>query len=82
MQKPSKGRIVLTAVEPSQNNGDDEAVAVITRVWNEHPDGGWVVNLRVLQDSSTMPLSMTSVRLVDERPDGPARHTAWWPSRV
>jgi hypothetical protein len=84
VQKPSKGRTVIAHVDKTQNNGSDEAPAVITRVWGEHPDGGWTVNLRVLQDSSAMPLSLTSVRLLDEKPtvDGTVIGRAWWPPRV
>lgn len=76
--KPSLGRIVLTHVDPSQNNGSTTAPAVITRVWSDE-----MVNLRVFCDAFTMPLSKTSVRLLDEEPSaGDARHTAWWPPRV
>ena len=45
MQKPAKGRIVHVLVNPAVNNGDDTAVAVITRVWSDT-----CVNLRVLYD--------------------------------
>lgn len=45
MQKPAKGRIVHVLVDPSVNNGDDSAPAMITRVWSDT-----CVNLRVLYD--------------------------------
>jgi hypothetical protein len=41
MQKPSLGRIVLAVCPQAKSNGADVAPAVITRVWNEHPTGGW-----------------------------------------
>jgi len=83
MQKPSLCRMVIAHVDPALNNGSSEAPAVITRVWGEHPDGGWVVNLRVFVDTPAAPLSKTSVRLLDgPSVDGAAEHTAWWPPRV
>lgn len=84
MQKPSPGRIVLTHVDPTMNNGSNIAPAIITRVFGEHPDGGWVVNLRVFCDASTMPLSATSVRLFDDPtvPGADVGHSAWWPPRI
>jgi hypothetical protein len=83
MQKPSLGRIVIADVDPAMNNGSDQAPAVITRVWGEHPDGGWTVNLRVFVDSPGAELCKTSVRLFDEPSVGENRpHTAWWPPRV
>lgn len=81
--KPSLARMVIAHVDPTMNNGSNEAPAMITRVFSEHPDGGWVVNLRVFCDAFTMPLSATSVRLLASQPaTGDARHTAWWPPRV
>ena len=83
MQKPSPARMVIAVVDPSMNNGSSEAPAVITRVWGEHPGGGWTVNLRVFVDTPAAPLSLTSVRLFDEPSVGENRpHTAWWPPRV
>lgn len=74
--KPSLGRIVLTYVDPTQNNGADVAPAVITRVWSDT-----VVNLRVLVDTGAMPLSKTSVVLLAEQP-AEVSYTCWWPPRV
>lgn len=74
-QKPSVGRIVLTRVDAAMNNGSDVAPAVITHVNSEQS-----INIRVLLDAFTMPLSMTSVRLVDEPADD-VTHVAWWPPR-
>jgi subtilisin-like proprotein convertase family protein len=84
MQKPSLGRIVIARVAPAENNGSDEAPAVITRVWGEAPDGSWTVNVRVLVDTDQSPLSKTSVKLLDERPkvNGEDMHAAWWPPRA
>ena len=83
MQKPSPARLVVAAVDPAINGGASEAPAVITRVWGEHPDGGWIVNLRVLVDSQANPPHLTSVRLF-EQPSvaSAASGTAWWPPGV
>lgn len=81
-QTPSLGRVVIAHVaEPAMNNGSIEAPAIITRVFGQHPAGGWIVNLRVLLDAFTTPLHLTSVRLLDEAPEGQT-HTCWWPPRV
>lgn len=83
MQKPSLGRIVLARVDPAWNNGANTAPAIITRVWDEHPDGGWVVNLRIFVDTGSMPLSVTSARLVDTEDQARGLpHFAYWPPRV
>lgn len=84
---PSIGRIVVVPVAPSLNNGADRAPAIITRVWNEQPDGSWVINARVLCDSENT-LWLTSLRLfvsesvaLDATVPG-ASHFAYWPQRV
>ncbi len=41
VQKPSLARMVLVVGGPANSNGADVAPAVVTRVWSEHPDGGW-----------------------------------------
>lgn len=79
--KPSVGRIVVASVPPATNNGADEAPAVITRVWNEHPGGGWVVNMRILHDSNEITWS-TSAHLYDEKPENAGPGAAWWPPRA
>lgn len=81
MQKPSLGRIVLTRVDPRQNNGSNEAPAVIVRVWNDES-----VNLKVLLDNDS-DLWLTSVKLVEEPPSEPTvsvvpERVAYWPPRV
>lgn len=85
MTKPSVGRIVLATVHSNLNNGAEVAPAIITRVWGEHPDGGWTVNLRVLCDSENT-LWQTSVRLVESESDIPSGSWvgawAYWPPRV
>jgi hypothetical protein len=60
MRKPHLGDVVLTLVDSAQNDGSSIAPAMITRVWSDE-----MVNLRVILDAFTMPLSMMSVRLVD-----------------
>lgn len=82
---PSLGRIVLTKVDPRQNNGSDEAPAIITRVWSDE-----LVNLKVLLDSGDT-LWKTSVKFQDKAPeDGDDNfpvsmdgvpHVAYWPPR-
>lgn len=79
MQKPSLGRVVLTLVEPTMNNGCDVAPAVICRVW-----GDGKVNLRVLCDGPSV-LWLTSVPLVETREEAETvgqPHVAYWPPRV
>lgn len=78
---PSLGRIVLADVDPAQNNGSETAPAVITRVWNDLPDGRWIVNVRVLVDSDAVPLFLSSVYLHAQEPDERG-HSVWWPPRV
>lgn len=78
--KPSVGRIVLTPVNPTTNNGADVAPAIITRVWSDTN-----VNLRVLHDSENVSWK-TSVKLCgsEEEARNPDMygHTAYWPPRV
>jgi len=75
---PSLADSVLVRVNPAQNNGSDVAPAVITRVW-----GPTMVNLRVLIDEPTMPLSMTSVTLfASEQEAGDNERACWWPPHV
>ncbi len=85
MQKPSLGRVVIVKVDPSINNGSDEAPAMITRVWSDT-----MVNLRVLLDGADgvhgIPPTpaRTSVTLLESKPDASdtRSHIAWWPPRV
>jgi hypothetical protein len=86
-QTPSIGRIVIVPVAPSLNNGADRAPAIITRVWNEQPDGSWMINARVLCDSEST-LWGTSLRLFASEDDAlrapipGTSHFAYWPPRV
>lgn len=50
--KPSIGRIVTAVGFLARSNGTDEAPAIITRVWGEHPDGGWTVNATIFRDNA------------------------------
>lgn len=43
---PSIGRVVHVLVAPVTNNGSDVAPATVTRVWEQRPDGAWLVNLK------------------------------------
>lgn len=74
----------MVRVDPAINNGSPEAPGVITRVFGEHPQGGWVINVRVFVDADVSPPSKTSIQLLDEQPadDDQHRHVAWWPPRV
>jgi hypothetical protein len=86
MQEASLGRIVLAKVDPRQNNGSDEAPAVIVAVNDDD-----TVNLRALLDGDAN-LWLTKVKLVDERPDDDdedvetnvsgVQRVAYWPPRV
>ena len=84
---PSIGRVVIVPVGPSLNNGADRAPAIITRVWNEQPDGSWVINARVLCDSENT-MWLTSLRLFASESVAldatlsDAKHFAYWPVRV
>lgn len=84
MQKPSKARIVLAGVSPETNNGDDTAPAIVTRVWGEHPAGGWTVNLKVLNDGLACEWK-TSVVLFSTEDEARAYGIAgacYWPPRT
>lgn len=76
MQKPSIGRIVLVALDPTMNNGATIAPAVITRVWSDTS-----VNVRVLADSENL-LWRTSLTYVDSLDDDSPRGSWAWPPRV
>lgn len=90
--KPSIGRIVHVFADPKNNNGADEAPAVITRVWGDH-----CINVKVLRDGPDTDW-MTSLSLYDTREEAQAAHDemvaswpagpastpfrAWWPPSV
>lgn len=57
------GDIVFVVVDPRQNNGSDVAPAIVTRVWNENS-----INVKAVTDGPDN-LWLTSIKLVDERPD-------------
>lgn len=78
---PSIGRVVIASVTSAENNGATEAPAIVTRVWKDHPDGGWLVNLRILCDSENI-IWRTSARLYDEPPASPVLGDCWWPPRI
>jgi hypothetical protein len=87
MQKPSLGRIVLAVGGSARSNGADVAPAIITRVWSEHPAGGWTVNLTVLPDFGQPVLASSAVLYEDEqtaREHLPYESSiaAYWPPRV
>ncbi|WKU08000.1 hypothetical protein [Micromonospora sp. HUAS LYJ1] len=82
MQKPSPARMVLVIVDPIGNNGSDIAPAVITRVWGEHPAGGWTVNLKTIKDGNVDEW-LTSIRLFDtEQQARENGYACFWPPRV
>jgi hypothetical protein len=79
MQKPSLGRFVIVPMDPTFNNGCDEAPAVICRVFDDA-----LVNVRILGDSKEVKWR-TSCKLTDEKPAefyGKEDCVAWWPPRV
>lgn len=89
MQKASKGRIVLAVVDPRINNGDDEAVALITKTLETENSDEQRVNLRVLLDTGA-DQRLSNVLLLDSRPEDDedlpediktTRRIAFWPPR-
>lgn len=57
--------VIAKNVNPSGNNGSDEAPAILTRVWGRNGDDtGWTVNAKVIRDGHTE-LWITSVVLFD-----------------
>lgn len=90
MKTPSMGRVVLAIVDPRINNGEDEAVGIITRVLDSENGDENRVNLRVLLDTGA-DQRLSNVLLLDERPDSDedlpddvksTRRVAFWPPRV
>lgn len=83
VQTPSLGRVVLALVNPATNNGADVAPAVLTRVWNEQPDGSWVVNCKVNLDGDGSAW-LTSARLFDDEAQARAfgGQALFWPPRA
>ena len=96
--KPSLGRTVHVRMDPRENNGADTAPAIITRVWaHESTDTRglprYLVNVRVLSDTSANPELRTSVYLYELRPSDDEleehyptlearRIVAFWPPMV
>lgn len=83
-QQPTVGRIVHVIGSAAEHNGAAVAPGIITRVWGEHPDGGWTVDLTIFPDAAA-PRSSTSARLFDD--EATAREytpstAAYWPPRV
>ena len=83
-QTPSLGRVVLVLVNPITNNGADAAPATVTRVWEQRPDGAWLVNLKAHLDSPTSSKWFTSVALFDTEKAARAHdgEAAYWPPRT
>lgn len=83
MAAPTIGRVVIALANPAENNGSDVAPATITRVWNEQPDGSWIVNIRVTLDGENTSWK-TSVKLCDteEQARAAGGHSCFWPPRI
>ncbi|MFJ9887176.1 hypothetical protein ACIQRW_15080 [Streptomyces sp. NPDC091287] len=83
-QTPSLGLVVLVLVNPITNNGSDSAPATVTRVWEQHQDGSWLVNLKANLDAPTSSKWFTSVRLFDTEDQAQAHDSeaAYWPPRT
>lgn len=56
------GLTVQTPMDPGDNNGHDKAPAIVTFVGDEGPNGGVLVNIRVLTDG---PLITNIIPMVD-----------------
>jgi hypothetical protein len=61
--KVKKGDFLTVVVDPRRNNGDDEAVALVTKVNDEGR-----VNLHVFLDTGDA-LRMSNIEVVGKRPD-------------
>jgi hypothetical protein len=87
-KKVTMGDVVHTVVDPRMNNGDDVAMAFVTRV--NDVEGESRLNLRVLLDTGA-DQRFTNVQLFDKRPseddeDTPrtvegVQRVAFWPTR-
>ena len=77
---PTTGRTVLVQLkemgEPRVINGSDEHPAIVTAVHGET-----LINARVLQDSSEVPLWETSIPRADTAGEGYGGSTWRWPPR-
>ena len=77
---PTIGRIVLVKLRdpngPVLINGSDEHPAIVTAVHSET-----MINARVLQDSSEVPLWETSIPHADTAGEGYGGSTWRWPPR-
>jgi hypothetical protein len=87
-QTPSIGRIVTVVGFEARSNGTDIAPAIITRIWDERPDGAWTVNLRVFPDAG-IERNATSILLWPDEDTARAAISeyetmtaAHWPARV
>lgn len=81
--QPAVGGTVHVFGEAFNTNGTDVAPAIITRVWGEHPDGGFTVNLTVFPDAA-LPKPATSMVLYqnEEQARERSQHAAaFWPAR-
>lgn len=78
--QPALGDKVTAHIDPTLNDGVDEAPAVITRIDGVHAAGGWVVRLTLFLATPAAVMAKTRVWLVDERPGDPeqAIGKAWW----
>lgn len=61
MQPPIVGQRVMYNTNPTDPT--ELATAWITRVIGDHPDSGWIVNIRVLLDAVDEVPAVTDVRL-------------------
>lgn len=88
-QTPSIGRIVIAVGGVARSNGTDVAPAIITRTWNEQPDGSWIVNVHVFPDAG-IEQNATSLKLWPDEDsarqalDGQplSVYAAFWPARA
>lgn len=82
MKAPRLGEAVLVVGSHARANGADVAPGLITRVGEEQPDGGWLVNVTVFPDART-PGPVMRIRLcgTEEQARGCSPSTACWRPR-
>lgn len=68
MAKAKLGQLVHTKVDPRKNNGDDVAMAFVTKIKEDDDANEVFVNLRVLLDTGA-DLRVSNVKVLAKRPE-------------
>jgi hypothetical protein len=65
----AKGHLIMVPADPAWNSEDDDAVAVVTKVWADGSDGKpATVGVRILADNNQS-VEWRTVAIVDAKPD-------------